>query len=155
MGRALKYNQIAAFWDKVMPEPNTGCWIWIGALNKGGYGSFTVDSKPWKAHRYSYYLDSGEIDPDLDVLHKCDNTWCVNPAHLFQGTALDNITDMMSKNRGNKAKGERNCKAKLREGDVSAIRSFKDVSSSELSAIYGVSPSTIRRIIRGETWSHV
>lgn len=27
----------ASFWAKVQPEPNTGCWLWTGVLNRG-YG---------------------------------------------------------------------------------------------------------------------
>jgi hypothetical protein len=74
------------FEAKFIPEPMSGCWLWIGAVNKHGYGKFGdwVDGRTqshW-AHRLSYELHIGAI-PDGHVLdHLCRNTSCVNPDHL-------------------------------------------------------------------------
>jgi hypothetical protein len=91
--------------DKFIPEPNTGCWLWIGTTHPiGGYGRIKkrIDKNKWvqyEAHRVSYELFKGIIPKYLMVCHKCDTPSCVNPNHLFLGTAKDNMQDMVSKGR--------------------------------------------------------
>jgi hypothetical protein len=58
------------------------------------------------SHRVSWVEANGPIPDGLCVLHRCDNRACVRPEHLFLGTHLDNIRDMMAKGRGNKASGD-------------------------------------------------
>ena len=76
-----------------------GCWEWIGAKDKNGYGVITYKTLPIKAHRYSFSVHYGEILEGMSVLHKCDNPSCVNPEHLFQGTQRDNMHDAIKKKR--------------------------------------------------------
>jgi HNH endonuclease len=80
-------------------EPNTGCHLWIGAINSGGYGKIKVNGHTCRASRVSYLAKVGPIADGLFVLHKCDTPACVNPAHLFLGTAKDNIMDATRKGR--------------------------------------------------------
>lgn len=93
------------FWSKVdrngpaHPELGTRCWVWT-ASTAAGYGNFCV-RRPLNvgSHRFSWELSNGPIPEGLWVLHRCDNRRCVNPAHLFLGTAKDNVRDMIAKGR--------------------------------------------------------
>lgn len=93
------YKIIDRIMKETIPEPNSGCWLWIGYTMKNGYGQITYCQKSWLAHRLSFY-GFNNIDPkELYVCHKCDNPSCVNPDHLFLGTHKDNMKDMVSKKR--------------------------------------------------------
>lgn len=97
-----------------IPEPNTGCWLWLGAIHRDGYGVLCAGggNRPpiLRAHRASYAQKNGPIPDGLFVCHKCDNPLCVNPAHLFLGTHRDNMRDMVAKGRS--TFGDKNPSAK-------------------------------------------
>lgn len=86
------------FERRVSPEPNTGCWLWAGALN-GGYGSIGFARTALRASRIAWVLWRGPLEATENVLHKCDFPPCVNPTHLFLGSQRDNVHDMEAKGR--------------------------------------------------------
>jgi len=88
-----------AFEEKYVPEPMSGCWIWIGSTNAYGYGDIRYKQKPYKAHRASWMIHKGDIPNGMIVCHKCDVPACVNPNHLFLGTHMDNTKDKIAKGR--------------------------------------------------------
>lgn len=81
------------FWNKCVPEPNSGCWLWIGALNRSreGYAHLRVNKVDTYGHRHAYETLVGPIDPALEIDHKCDVSCCVNPAHLEPKSHLANV----------------------------------------------------------------
>lgn len=88
------------FWSKV--EKSGACWIWTGFVDPKGYGAISTQRghRPLQTHRLSWEMANGKIPDGAMVLHRCDNPRCVNPDHLFLGTAADNTHDMMNKDRG-------------------------------------------------------
>lgn len=86
--------------ERCMPEPNSGCWLWLGSTDKLGYGKVSVQGH-FLAHRLAYAETHGDIPEGLLVLHKCDVPSCVNPDHLYIGDDQDNMNDMAARGRGN------------------------------------------------------
>jgi len=144
------------FEANVIPVTESGCWLWSAVCldNDMSYGFMKIDNKRHLAHRISYELFNGVIPDGELVLHRCDVQSCVNPAHLFVGTQLDNVNDMMTKGRGVARRGELNGNSKLTQIDVDGIRSDYAACRSPLalSKKYGVSKSTIKNIVTGSHW---
>ena len=61
---------------------DSGCWLWQRALDKYGYGVWSIDSVQYKAHRLSYVLHVGILDEELTIDHLCFVRSCVRPDHL-------------------------------------------------------------------------
>ena len=70
------------FESKFIPEPNTGCWIWLAQTDKHGYGRFFIDGAKTTAQRASWLIYRGTIPDGLEIDHKCKLRCCVNPDHL-------------------------------------------------------------------------
>jgi hypothetical protein len=133
------------------------CWEWVGAKYRGGYGhiGMMVDGK-WKmvkAHRYSYAYYKGGFDDSLFVCHSCDNPGCVNPDHLFLGTAQDNVDDMIKKKR---AKSGRNPNHKhLTQEIVDGMRQdyANGLRQIDICLKYNQSRTQVHRVVNNLTWS--
>jgi hypothetical protein len=143
------------FWEKV--EKVGECWHWTGAKTETGYGILARTkrghpgkgkSKVFFAHRVSYELHNGPA-AGLHVCHRCDNTICVNPVHLFLGTHADNMHDKTIKGRAAK---------KLTLDDAREIRTRyanSEVTRRGLASEFGVSLSTIVNVLSRKTFKHV
>ena len=104
MGRikSTTKSELQVFEDSFIPEPNSGCWLWIGPIfkHRGGYGCFNYGKKIMqRAHRISWKLYKHDINSKDHVLHHCDNPLCVNPDHLFLGDQNINMIDKSFKGR--------------------------------------------------------
>ena len=147
------------FEQKYIPEPTSGCWLWVGHTVKLGYGTIRASGRPWsRAHRVSYELFKGPIPKGFLVCHRCDVRCCVNPDHLFLGTPAENSADCVRKGRsktmGTDRRGEDHNTAKLRTEDVLKIRNDQR-KTADIAKEFGVTPRTIRQIIARQSWAHL
>jgi hypothetical protein len=147
------------FFDRVSPEPNTGCWLWVGCISSNGYGQARVDGRLIRTHRLSWLIHHG-VDPgSAHVLHRCDNPTCVNPSHLRLGTHLDNMRDMARKRRAHKsgARGQNNGSAKLSPDAVVALRAMHAAGTriTEVARAFGVSRAQARNVVLRVHWRHL
>jgi len=142
------------FEDKFVPEPNSGCWIWIASCNRGGYGQINVCgllgvNKPVVASRVSWWIYRGTTG-SKSVLHTCDNKLCVNPDHLYLGSHKDNSRD--AKQRGQMAIGFRLPHTKLSSADVNLIYHLcqNGVPRKEIAKAMKISQPYVSRILSGQ-----
>lgn len=131
------------------------CWIWKGAITGNNYGCIKVNKKSRAAHRVSWDLFRFEAPSSTLVLHKCDNTHCVNPDHLFLGNQSDNMQDMLSKGRSNYAVGNRARHSKLIPSQVLEIRKRSSEDIVSLAKEYEVTIASIRAVINRKVWKHL
>lgn len=138
---------------------DSGCWEWMGALGggpykKGMYGVFWFNGASVGAHRWIYeYVHQKNIPIGIFICHHCDNPKCVNPAHLFEGTAADNMIDKV--NKGRHTKGVDVNTNKLSEEDVLFIRQNRHLKTKYLAEKFGVNINHINKLKRGLGWKHL
>lgn len=97
-------DPIARFLKHVDVRRTDECWPWKRGKSAAGYGRFKVGGKLVSAHRFAYETYVGPIPPNRQyhgnvVMHTCDNPSCCNPGHLRLGRQIDNVKDMIAKNR--------------------------------------------------------
>lgn len=145
------------FFDCSIPEPNSGCWIWMKAFNPGGYGVIRDAKRTHPAHRRAYETAFNcSVLKGIDVCHRCDVRLCVNPDHLFLGTRTDNMLDAARKGRiktPNLA-GEDSPNSRLTKQEVLAIRLDRR-PHRELARVYKVNRGTITCIRKRKTWRNI
>lgn len=135
-------------------KKSDGCWMWSGKPDKDGYGVAKMRGRRVeRAHRLAFRLFNGDVESSLMVCHSCDNPGCVNPSHLFVGTALDNKRDCVAKGRHVKGEGL-HWKVKLTPSDVVKIRNDKRPSRI-VGAEYGVSDVNVQMIRKRAIWKHI
>jgi hypothetical protein len=137
--------------ERSEPIPFSGCWLWTGALDGGGYGIGTKSHDAIRAHRLSFEAFHGPLDGG-HVCHTCDVRSCVNPAHLFSGTAQDNMTDKTIK--GRQALGDGHGMAKITEAIALAIMKSTGTLRSQ-AELYGISTTQVSNIRTGKSWKHL
>jgi len=135
----------------------TPCWIWNNDAGRD-YGRIVFAGKRQLAHRVSFQLFKGPIAEGKQVCHHCDVTKCVNPDHLFEGTQVDNMTDMKIKGRRkNKCFGTNQLASKLTDAAVLEMRRLREsgLIYREIAKLFRVKRPTAYSAIVGRTWAHV
>ncbi|MCH8067616.1 MAG: HNH endonuclease [Nanoarchaeota archaeon] len=137
----LNEYQKTNFFSKV--DKSKDCWEWQARRSPDGYGEVGLNHKRYLAHRVSYSISNGYIPQGMFVCHKCDNPPCVNPDHLFLGTADDNMKDMVSKGRAA-------IQTNLKKEDVLYIYGKRRCLTREvLSKMFNISSTIISNIWTG------
>lgn len=140
-------SKVVEFREKYTPVPESGCWLWEGAANDGGYGVILFGKKKVLAHRFSFALHNNRsITESMLICHSCDVPACVNPHHLHEGTPRDNAVDAMRKNRLVK---------KLTPEKVKLVRKLWDQgiwTQKDIASIVALSQGAVSGIIRNKRW---
>lgn len=140
--------------SKFIPEPNSGCWLWLGGTNQKNYGHIWSSElkRHQRAHRMVYQILVGAIPAGKQLLHSCDNPYCVNPDHMFVGSNAENMADRNAKSR--QAKGETCALSKLTEDQVKEIRTSLDMTAA-IAEKFNTSRRNVYDIRKRRTWKHI
>lgn len=156
-----------------MPIPIAGCLVWMRSGVPKGYGVMWYEGKQQYVHRLSWVANNGPIPDGIMVCHHCDNPACINPNHLFLGTAKQNSEDMVKKGRANGGapsgdknpasinpeivQGIKNGNAKLTDEDVRDIRSLCEfgILQKDIAYVFGIRQCHVSRINKRQSWRHI
>jgi len=131
--------------EKCIPEPNTGCWLWMGAITTGGYGQIRrrgVRGGSPCAHVASWEVHNGPVPGGKYVQQSCGLRCCINPAHLRLATALTSQKRM----------------AKLDPARVRELRGLyaeRRHTLAELARRFGLTPPGVHAVVTRRTWKNV
>jgi hypothetical protein len=134
----------------------SGCWEWTKSKHRQGYGNFMYKMKHCLAHRVAWLLFKGVLKEKDVICHKCDNTSCVNPDHLFLGTQKDNMKDMFLKHRKDH-KGIKHPKHRLTEQEFLEIRKLinEGLTQEVIAQKFKITNSQVGSIKHRRTWKHI
>lgn len=149
------------FWSKV--KRTRGCWLWLGAQDKDGYGKFQVTlvrssgakktpQRHVRAHRYSFELITGRTPGQL--LHECDVKACVRIGadHVHEGTQRKNVRDGLRRGLGRRCTTPeivRRIRHEVQKGPGVMVR-MKAAAKK-----YKLSTTAVQWIVYGVTWKWV
>lgn len=149
-------NTMAANFDQFWAlELGTGCHQWSGGTSKG-YGVLKWNGKNTKAYRFAYERTNGPVPKGMHVLHRCHNTRCVNPQHLYIGTHQDNMHDrLLAGHYTTNASGERHHNAKLTRSEAEEIRRLVSGGMFQRDAgrIFGIKQQNVSDIVHRKIWT--
>lgn len=143
--------------DRVVPISESGCWIWTGWADHHGYGFVTRKQNGKKTHMRVHRLHleaklGRSLTASENACHRCDIPDCVNPDHLFVGTHVENMRDMVAKKRA--ARGERHGMSKLTAETVAQIYLATGLHK-DIGAAFGVGRECVDKIKRGDRWLEI
>jgi hypothetical protein len=161
-------QDIKRFWRMVDKTTGLGpkgdCWHWTGTLvgsrpsNK--YGFFKLGNDSYYAHRVSFTIATRTDYADRQVCHRCDNSFCVNPTHLWSGSQEENMQDYFQKGyiRNHPAKGESHHLTNLTNNDIREIRARTTWNRGDVKMVseqLGIDRHSLLAIRKRRTWKHI
>jgi hypothetical protein len=152
---------LEGYFRHYMPEdpPPSGCWLWRGPVRADGYGQIRIRVDGRRVGRIAtnvaYEMFVGSLSDELQINHHCDTPLCCQPGpgHMYAGSQIENISDMVSRDRTARGEGCRH--NRLTQEQVDSIRlryATGGVLQKTLGQEYGCSAKYISKIIRGEKW---
>ena len=143
------------FAEHITYEPNSGCWLWTAALSSYGYAATLIAQRQLLVHRVMFEQVYGAVPAGHILCHRCNVRSCVNPDHVYIGTALTNAQDAVRARRH--THGEMSGRAKLTDSAVSKMRTLhaSGVRISVIAERFGVSRPTAAKACKGSSWKHV
>lgn len=155
-GRVRSLDRVTV--DKIgRVSPRTGR-ILKTIFNGGGYPSshLSRENNSFRVANHTLVLLAfeGPRPPELQVRHLDGNRKNGRLSNLKYGTSLENSADALA--HDTTIHSEAHYRAKLTKDAVVEIRAARGkIYQKELAAMFGVSPSTIGHVQRGDTWNHV
>src|SRR5262245_8823786 len=125
------------------------CRVWVAGVDSKGYGLLLYEDRQQPAHRLAYRAFIGPIPTGQFVCHTCDNPPCINPDHLFVGTAADNNHDKIAKLRSIFILTEQDA------GEIKWFLSLGKYTQGQIAEWYGVSRHTVNAINKGRCWVRI
>lgn len=139
---------------RVAAESGDGCRDWPWALKTNGYGVVRWEGRVEPVGRVVLVESGRPIPfPGAAMLHSCDRRQCAAPWHLRWGTNLENIVEKVE--RGRTARGTINGLSKLTEEQVILIRATPGRTARSFASEFGVHPTVVEKVRRGQTWKHL
>ncbi len=142
--------------SRSIPEPNTGCRLWMGSGNAAEYSQVIVSGKMVRVHRLAWELANGRAVPEgLFVRHLCHQPACIEPRHLAAGTQAENFAD--SERDGRIPEGARTTAAELSAPEVREIVEMVHSGQTyvQVAKKFAIHFTTVGLIWRGLAWTHI
>lgn len=162
---ALDEETVEWFWSHINVGLPHECWPFKRLRpSKKGYGVVQIGGENFYAHRVAFVAGGKKFTDGPLVRHfVCGNPACCNPAHLESGTHQDNMDD--KERHGRTSRGLKHSQAlgpSLRalpttKLTVESAREIHQLRADgwfqyELAARFGVTCTTIQKVLRGRTW---
>ena len=131
-----------------------GCEEWEWAKDGKGYGGLWDGERLRGTHVLAWELENGrKAKNGYQVNHRCNNSLCCRPDHLYEGTQQDNMDDAA---RSGIHKNEKNGRSKLKSIqeaiDIRRRYAAGGITQENLGEEYGVSGGAVNNIVNHRTW---